>query len=520
MNKIGTWFTPNLPLLTAAAIFAGVVLRIAGIATSAIWYDEAFSLYLIRLSPVQMVQAAGLDFNPPLWELTAWPFIHAFGESELALRLPALLCSLVALWLTWKLTKEFQLTPGQTLAAMTLASLLPYQIWMAQDGRCYTLLEALFLGAVWFAMRQRWLGLLACAGLLLYSHSTGAFYALTAVTIAILRSLIVTQSVDADAAQSQRDRPGNWITWLVTKLGFAWTWPVVGNRYFLVGLGALVLFLPWLPAYIHANSLSFWHNPLTIGSLIFALLASWWAGSLNASPLLALFVIVLSLCVLGAMIFSLAEPIQNKTFRSNPLPILALAALGPAVLMLFASVTYKNMIFYRTLSPLVLPICLWLAATITPRRLTLTTWFLPYAWTLLLLAGLVGWSPADRGGDLRAEADFIASHFQSGDVIYHATGTSYLPFGIYLKGEENQTYLLNENQDDGLLQTDLQNIFGLNRAALETIPHRRAWIIWARDLSMTPAAQKRMAQYTQGATLIGVVRGMQFADIEIYLQEN
>jgi uncharacterized membrane protein len=498
--RIKSWFTSNLPALTIAAIVAGVVLRISGIAASPLWYDEAFSLYLTRLPIIQMVQVAGLDFNPPLWELTAWPFVRILGGTEFALRLPALLFSLAAIWLAWKLTKEFNFSPVQTLAAMVLIALMPYELWMAQDGRCYAMLTALFLASVYFAWKQRYLGLLACCGLLLYTHSTGVFYAAIAVTIGYVRSLGVTKPVTDKAAQSR----------LVTLLK---------NKNILAGMGAALSFVPWLPNYINASSLTFWSSPLSLSGFIYGLLASWWAGTMNYNPFLLLFLILYTLCVLSASVFTL-ETIQDHTIRTSPLPILALAAIGPLTLMLIVSMAFKNITFYRSLSPMVIPFCLWFAGTVTPRRVTKTTLIIPSLWIILILAGLVAWSTTQKGGDLREKAQFISSQMQPGDVIYHATGTSALPFDYYMPDQNNLSYILDERQTVSLLNPDFQPAFGLHPAALESIPHQRAWIIWARDPIETPAAIKRMTGYTQGAILIGKVLGWQFSDIEIYLKEN
>lgn len=500
MIRIKTWFTSNLSALILAAIVAGVVLRISGITDSSIWYDEAFSVYLTRLPLIGMVQAAGSDFNPPLWELVLWPLVKLFGDSELIIRLPALAFSLASFWLAWRLTIEIKFSQVQTLAAMVLIAFMPIQLWMAQDARCYSLLSALFLGAVWFAMRQRWLGLLACCGLMLYTHATGIFYAATAIAIGYWISLAVTQPVIDQATKSRLlSLPKNKMIW--------------------AGAGAVISFLPWVPFYLHASNLSFWANPLTVGSFLFSVLASWWVGSLSFAAFLLLFVILLSVCLLSAIVFTL-EPVQDHTFKTSPLPIMVMAAIGPFVMLLFASLFYKNLILYRTLGLMVIPLCIWIAGTVTPRRLTRTTWIIPYTWIFLLLAGLSAWSPAARGGDLREEAQFINSQLSTGDVIFHVTGTTALPFDYYMPGAADQSYILDVQQDDGLLQTDLQKTFGLHRAMLESIPYQRAWIIWAKDTNESIYAQNRMAAITQGATLIGVIHGWQFSDIEIYLKEN
>src|SRR3989304_3246477 len=78
--------------LTALA----VALRVAGLGASAIWYDESFSLAMARLPLLDLVRAAALDFNPPLWEMIAWVSTRLFGDSAIGLRLPSLVASIAA----------------------------------------------------------------------------------------------------------------------------------------------------------------------------------------------------------------------------------------------------------------------------------------------------------------------------------------------------------------------------------------------------------------------------------------
>jgi len=56
-----------------------------------LWFDELFTFYLSRLPRLdQLFRALPADGNPPLYYLLARVSMHIFGESELALRLPAL----------------------------------------------------------------------------------------------------------------------------------------------------------------------------------------------------------------------------------------------------------------------------------------------------------------------------------------------------------------------------------------------------------------------------------------------
>src|SRR3972149_6603823 len=227
------WLTAMLvwKYLNRLILPLGIAMRLAGLTASPLWYDEAWSLYLARLPLLPMGRVAALDFSPPLWELIVWPFIRAFGP-EFGLRLPALLFSLISLWLAYEITRLLQFDAAERFVGMSLAALLPYQFYAAQDGRMYAMQSAIYLAAIIFALRGRWLGLTACCGLLLYTHATGAFYTTTALAVALLQ---------------HRHR---WRAWTAS------------------GAVAAVALLPWLPAYLHASDKHHWLTDLSPGLIL------------------------------------------------------------------------------------------------------------------------------------------------------------------------------------------------------------------------------------------------------------
>jgi hypothetical protein len=213
------------------------------------------------------------------------------------------------------------------------------------------------------------------------------------------------------------------------------------------------------------------------------------------------------------------KPIEQKTEDHNQEnTALLFWAIGPIIFMVIAGNLIQPVIFYRPLVGVVYPICLLFAIVLTPKRLTLTTWILPYSWIMLILVSLIGWSPTLKGGSLDHLAMTINHELKSGDIVYHATATSYLPMEYYLA---NPGYLLDQNNEhDGLLQDPIQDKFNINKAALEDLDYSRAWIVWARDPILSDTADQRMADYVQDAQYIGSARYFQFSEIQLYLKEG
>lgn len=466
----------NIPQLYLPVILAGAVLRIAGFGVSPLWLDEAISLRYAQLPMLEMVRLISHDYTPPLWELLVKPFIWILGSNEVALRLPSVLASLVGLWLAWQIIREFipEESHGARLAAVVLVSLTPYQFWLAQDGRVYALYTALYLAGVLFAIRGRWLGLMAVCGLLYYAHATSVVYVLTLLILAYYKHHDQWQSI------------------------------------LIVAIVSTVAFSPWISVNVNnAQTGLLWSLPISIGSVAAAVEGAFFAAALNWGGFYYLAVAVIGLCLFVAMVLSL-EPISYKQYHHKHLELAAVAAI-PMISLITLSYFVTNILYFRVLAPSAPMMGIWFAAVLWPRRLTMTTWLIPYSWVILILAGLLTWSPATRGGDLRQVVQIIQAQSQPGDVVYHASDTSYLPFSLYLHNLPQ--YQLDE------FDIGTPDAFKGPKVKLETIPHERAWIVWSRDPAMIWNEQ-RMLSYTRGATLVGIINYYQAPNIEIYLKED
>lgn len=456
----------TLPYLFLAA---GVLLRVVGLTASSFWYDESFSVFLTRV-PTRMVALEYLDFNPPLWQLIIFPFVRILGETELAIRLPALLASLGAMWVAWILAKEL-LPDYAQIPSSALIALLPYHAWMAQDGRCYALMSLLYVVAIYFGIKQRWVGATGAIGLLVWSHSTGAFYA----AAAIVGTGLLTR---------------NW------------------RNAIMSGAGGLT-FIAWLPSLLNGNP-GHWPNILTVSGIITSLYEAFWANSFPNIYVTLVAVIVLVITIAAAVA---VVGFGQIDLRQRALTIWA---IGPLVLLLVAA-SYRNLIFYRPLSAMLLPFCVWVSTTLWPQKFHWWKMILPVSWGALLIVGLITWTPTMKGGDLRQVAELINTAWQPGDVVYHATGNTYMPFALYL---DHPGYVLDEDQHAGLLQTRIQNELNIPRKPLEIIPHQRAWIIYTNDSLVSNQARIRMAGYLVNGQLVGRVEYWQAADIDIWLVDN
>ena len=242
--------TGKLVLAAAATLYA--VLTFFQINRWSIWFDEAFSAYLVRFNFAEIAHYTGMDVHPPLyyWVLKCWTSL--LGTSDIAFRSLSLFFGIVVIILAYKLVQKL----FDTRAAMWTATLLaisPMLIRYGQEARMYTMVAAIVLGATYMLVkatetnrRRHWViyAILLAAGM--WTHY---FAALAWLAHWAWRAVLVRKS----APRKKR-----------LKMFFSkeWTW---------VHIGAIALFLPWLPSMVFQltviQAYGFWIAPITADSV-------------------------------------------------------------------------------------------------------------------------------------------------------------------------------------------------------------------------------------------------------------
>jgi uncharacterized membrane protein len=121
-------------LALLASLLLGAMLRLGRLGGRSLWLDEAATWFYAQ-QPLPAIWANYLDPHPPLY-YAAMHFWLRLGESELILRLPSALLSLLALALLARLGGRLIGRRGALLAVALLA-LSPLDLWYAQEARMY-----------------------------------------------------------------------------------------------------------------------------------------------------------------------------------------------------------------------------------------------------------------------------------------------------------------------------------------------------------------------------------------------
>ena len=163
--------------MTALLLAAGALLRLLGLGTRSLWFDEAATLVVAR-APLRDIPglAARDQVGSPLYYVLMHGWMRAFSDPRLGLRFFSAACAIAALFAFRGLCGRL-LPPRARAFALFLAVFSSYWIHAAQDGRVYALLLLVCLWstrAAWDLSERpsgrRWTAYAALAALGLYVH--------------------------------------------------------------------------------------------------------------------------------------------------------------------------------------------------------------------------------------------------------------------------------------------------------------------------------------------------------------
>jgi mannosyltransferase len=253
-------------LLLLAIVVLGAFLRLYHIGGNGLWIDEAFSIWMGRQPVSEMLGwLVRIDQHPPLYYLLLHIWM-CLGDGQAVVRAFSALCSTLTIPIIYLLGRRLANQKLGLLAALILA-VSPFHVHFAQEARMYALLalnaslallalarlltdplsataalggQSVGFWRAWRATRRMpslrtvetdlaWLAYVLFTAIALLTHNTAVFFPLAA-------NLLVLGLFAVKVA------------------GFRFSQSPISNRFLrnwlLAQVGVLLLWSPWLPAFI------------------------------------------------------------------------------------------------------------------------------------------------------------------------------------------------------------------------------------------------------------------------------
>jgi len=210
----------------------GLTLRL--LLVRSIWVDEAISIHQAHMSiPGLLHNLRATDNHPPLYFLTLWLTVRAFGYGQLAVHLPTIVAGTLLIPAVYM--AGVQLFDRRTAAfAALLAAIAPLLIWYSQEARPYAFFMLFATLAVWAQMRvvrdgraRYWVAYAALTIALLYTHY------FSVIPIAI-QQIAFAAVIWRRAARREPVWPmilGYWLTWTAIAVAVAPLVPFVHQQF-------------------------------------------------------------------------------------------------------------------------------------------------------------------------------------------------------------------------------------------------------------------------------------------------
>lgn len=131
----------------------GLLLRAESLAGRAIWYDEAYSIWVASQPPVRIVRESAVnDPHPPGYYLLLRVWSGLVGSELTTARGLSLVFWLLSATLTYRLASEW-FGPYAAAGSVCLLSLNAFQVIASTEARMYMPLQALGLASTWWLWR-------------------------------------------------------------------------------------------------------------------------------------------------------------------------------------------------------------------------------------------------------------------------------------------------------------------------------------------------------------------------------
>lgn len=391
----------------AAILVLALGVRLLGITSRPIWYDEAFSILFSEKGIGAMLYgtlaptgAGSADIHPLGYYTLLWLWMKAFGTSLVATRLLSIIAGLFTVYLVYLIALEWLSDQRIARLSMVFAALSPFLVHYAQEIRMYSFLAMWLLLATYAYQRGSktrswawWLVFSVSAALAQYTHHLAAFYLAALALVPLLQK----------------------------------NWRALYSVMF-AGIGAVILYLPWgiqLPAQFSKVQSAYWVERPDV-SKIFTLLIVFISNTPLPTHLTAVVLAIVLIIISIALIQTVRH--TRQTGEKEGLWLLYLSFAPALLLFLFSQ--WRPVYIERALLPSGAIFCIWLAWVLLRTELSAAVRYSLFG-LLMFSSGLgiyqqVTYRDFPYGPYPQLDAS-LRQRLADQDVIVHASKFSMLP---------------------------------------------------------------------------------------------
>ena len=400
------------------------------------WFDEIFTLWVVRADPAGVMRTLTLDMHPPLHFLWAWAWRAIGGESELWLKTSSMILGLGTILICYGLARDLFDRRAGLLAAAILA-VHHVHIYFSQEFRNYAMLWLTLTAAGWMA--SRWLSrsgawnavlFVVAAVATLYTHYLGG---------------VILGFVFLWGAWDQRKDRRRLLQWIGLHVSIA------------------ILFVPQMPTFLaqaRNNMDEHWIQGASADQLL----------DLARKLSFGAYYLLPVICPLAVL--PLVRPEQRRAAS-----LLWIISAGPALLTYVLTKNGAHLFTERYMFYIVPFWCALVAAGIVGiqhRRVRIAIGVVVMAFAIR--SAIVS-PPFDEAYSLRKAETWLEPRIQPGDVVFHADAHSLLYFRQHMPDRGRHVLLLMEGRvpyyDGDLLIPQAWRVPPME--LMQAHAHRRRW---------------------------------------------
>jgi 4-amino-4-deoxy-L-arabinose transferase-like glycosyltransferase len=130
---------PRVPIVLITLL--GAFLRFYAIGRQGFWFDEAYTVYLVKYSPGHMLGLIPhLESTPPLYYCVAWVWSRIFGFAPAGMKSLSALCGTLTIPIAYATARKLLANWRSALIVAALTACNPLLVWYSQEARAYSML--------------------------------------------------------------------------------------------------------------------------------------------------------------------------------------------------------------------------------------------------------------------------------------------------------------------------------------------------------------------------------------------